>query len=126
MSECERRATSVSRKVDLWLKCRLLKKLSGKTFGGVISGVEEFGIFVELDHYCVSGLIHVSDLGDDYYVAQGPVMQGTRSGVEYGLGDRLQVVVVSVDVELCRIDLIEAKPRQKRYEFRRGKLKFHR
>ena len=126
LSECERRATSVSRKVDLWLKCRLLKKLSGKTFGGVISGVEEFGIFVELDHYCVSGLIHVSDLGDDYYVAQGPVMQGTRSGVKYSLGDRLQVVVVSVDVELCRIDLIEAKPRQKRHEFRRGKLKFHR
>ena len=126
LSDCERRATSVSRKVDLWLKCRLLKKMSGKTFGGVISGVEEFGIFVELDHYCVSGLIHVTDLGDDYYVAQGPVMQGTRSGVEYRLGERLQVVVVSVDVELCRIDLIESKPRQKRHEFRRGKLKFHR
>ncbi|MYD46211.1 MAG: VacB/RNase II family 3'-5' exoribonuclease [Gammaproteobacteria bacterium] len=126
LSECERRATSVSRKVDHWLKCRLLKKMSGKTFGGVISGVEEFGIFVELDHYCVSGLIHVTDLGDDYYVAQGPVMQGTRSGVEYRLGERLQVVVVSVDVELCRIDLIESKPRQKRHEFRRGKLKFHR
>lgn len=126
LSECERRATSVSRKVDLWLKCRLLKKLSGKTFGGVIAGVEEFGIFVEIDHYCVSGLIHVSDLGDDYYVAQGSEMQGTRSGVKYSLGDRLQVVVVSVDVELGRIDLIEAKPRQKRHEFRRGKLKFHR
>lgn len=126
LSECERRATSVSRKVDLWLKCRLLKKMSGKTFGGVIAGVEEFGIFVELDHYCVSGLIHVSDLGDDYYVAHGSVMQGTRSGVEYCLGDRLQVVVVSVDVELCRIDLIESKPRQKRHEFRRGKLKFQR
>ena len=126
LSECERRATSVSRKVDLWLKCRLLKKLSGKTFGGVISSVEEFGIFVELDHYCVSGLIHVTDLGDDYYVAQGPVMQGTRSGVEYCLGERIQVVVVSVDVELCRIDLIESKPRQKRHKLRRGKLKFHR
>lgn len=126
LSECERRATSVSRRVDLWLKCRLLKKMVGKTFGGVIAGVEEFGIFVELDHYCVSGLIHVSDLGDDYYVAQGSVMQGTRSGVEYCLGDRLQVVVVSVDVELCRIDLIESTPRQTRHEFRRGKLKFHR
>ena len=126
LSECERRATTVSRKVDLWLKCRLLKRLSGKTFWGVISGVEEFGIFVELDHYCVSGLIHVTDLGDDYYVAQGPVMQGTRSGIEYCLGERLQVVVVSVDVELGRIDLIESKPRQKQHEFRRGKLKFRR
>ncbi|MXZ44910.1 MAG: VacB/RNase II family 3'-5' exoribonuclease [Gammaproteobacteria bacterium] len=126
LSECERRATSVTRKVDLWLKCRLLKKLSGKTFNGVISGVEEFGIFVELDHYCVSGLIHVTDLGDDYYISVGPVMQGTRSGIDYRLGDRLKVVVVSVDVELGRIDLIEAKPRQKQHEFRRGKLKFHR
>ena len=126
LSDCERRASSVSRKVDRWLKCRLLRKMRGKTFGGAIAGVEEFGIFVELDHYCVSGLIHVSDLGDDYYVANGSVMQGTRSGVEYRLGDRLKVVLVSVDVEFGRIDLIESKPRHKRHEFRRGKLKFHR
>ena len=126
LSECERRATSVSRKVDLWLKCKLLEKMKGKTFNGVVSGVEEFGIFIELDHYCVSGLIHVTDLGDDYFVASGPVMQGTRSGVEFCLGDRMHVVIVSVDVELGRIDLIESKPRQKRHRYRRGKLKFHR
>lgn len=126
LSECERRATNVSRKVDLWLKCKLLQKMKGKSFGGVISGIEEFGIFVELDHYCVSGLIHVTDLGDDYFVAVGPVMQGTRSGVEYCLGDRLKVVIVSVDVEWGRIDLIEARPRTKRHEYRRGKLKFKR
>lgn len=125
LSECERRAASVCRKVDSWLKCKLLKKMIGKTFGGIISGVEEFGIFVELDHYCVSGLIHVTDLGDDYFVSSGPVMQGTRSGVEYCLGDRLKVVIVSVDIELGRIDLIESKPRKKQHEYRRGKLKFN-
>lgn len=126
LSVCERRASSVSRKVDSWLKCKLLKKMRGKTLVGVIAGVEEFGIFVELDHYSVSGLIHVTDLGDDYFVSSGPVMQGTRSGIEYRLGDRLKVVIVSVDVELGRIDLIESKPRRKRREFRRSKLTIHR
>lgn len=124
LSECERRAAGVSRKVDSWLKCKLLQKMVGKTFGGIISGVEEFGIFVELDHYCVSGLIHVSDLGDDYFVANGSVMQGTQSGIKYGLGNRIKVVIVSVDVELGRIDLIESKPRKKRHKYRQGKLRF--
>ena len=126
LSECERRAAGVSRKVDLWLKCRLLTKMKGKTFGGVIAGVEEFGIFVELDHYYVSGLIHVTDLGDDYFVSHGPVLQGKRSGIKFCLGDRLQVVIVSVNVELGRIDLIESKSRQKKHKFQRGKLKFRR
>lgn len=124
LSECERRAASVCRKVDSWLKCKLLQKLIGKNFVGVISGIEEFGIFVELDHYGVSGLIHVSDLGDDYFVTCGSVMQGTRSGIEYRLGDRLKVVIVSVDISLGRIDLIESKPRKVRHKYRRGKLKF--
>lgn len=100
--------------------------MTGKTFNGVIAGVEEYGIFVELDHYSVSGLIHVSDLGDDYFVAHGPVMQGNHTGIEYSLGDRIKVVIVSVNVELGRVDLIEAKPRHQRHVYRRGKLKFTR
>lgn len=108
LSDCERRADTVSRKVEDWLKCSLLAQMVGKIFVGFIVTIEDFGVFVELDSYNVSGLIHISDLGDDFFIVKGAKIEGSRKGQVFTLGDRLEVQLIGVDVELCRVDLIEA------------------
>ena len=109
LSKRERRAEIVSRRVDGWLKCVLLKKHVGKSFWGYVVSVEDFGLFVELDDYYIAGLIHISDLGNEYFTHQGSVLRGEASNKTYRLGERLNVVVVNVDVEGKKIDLLESE-----------------
>ncbi len=63
----ERRAEAVSWGVDGWLKCEYIADRVGEVFDGVIMGVTEFGLFVELSGFYVQGLLHVSELGSDYF-----------------------------------------------------------
>ena len=79
-SSCERRAISVERRVEGWLKASLLKSKLGEVISGVVAGVREFGLFVELDGYYISGLLHVSNLPDDYYSFFGGELRGESSG----------------------------------------------
>jgi predicted RNA-binding protein with RPS1 domain len=82
----------------------------GETFAGTIAAVVPFGVFVALDEVYVEGLVHVSELGEDYfqYDSTRHQMLGERTGKRYRLGDRLQVKLVKADLETGRIDFVLA------------------
>jgi ribonuclease R len=105
-SMTERRADDATRDVESWLKCFYMRDHLGNVFEGTISSVTGFGLFVALDNLYVEGLVHVSELGADYYHydAAKHQMLGERSGKRYRLGDRVKVKVVRVDMESTKID----------------------
>jgi len=107
-SETERRADEASRDVENWLKCFYMQDHVGETFGGRVTGVTGFGIFVTLDEYFVDGLVHISELGRDYFTfdATRHVLLGERTGKRYRLADRLRVKLVRVDLETRKMDLV--------------------
>lgn len=104
----ERRADEASRDVEAWLKCYFIKDKLGEHFSGTVSGVVPFGIFVQLDDLYIEGLVHVTDLGSDYYHFDEVrhELRGERSGVRYQLTDRVTVQVSRVDLDSRQIDLV--------------------
>ena len=102
----ERRADDATRDVSAWLKCYYMKDRVGDIFPGSVSGVTAFGAFVALDEVYVEGLLHVSELGSDYYHfdAAKHQLMGERTRKRYRLGDRVSVKVVRVDLDTSRID----------------------
>ncbi|QMT33140.1 ribonuclease R [Conchiformibius steedae DSM 2580] len=116
-SMCERRADDASRDVESWLKTYYMLDKIGEVFGGKVSGVASFGIFVTLDDVHVEGSVHVSDLGEDYFHFRPEIMAmvGERSGVRFGMGDRVTVQVARADLESSRIELVlhhETRPKR--------------
>jgi ribonuclease R len=109
-SMTERRADDATRDVDTWLKCYYMQDKIGESFDGTISGVAGFGIFVALDSVYVEGLVHISELGNDYFHYDEVKHQllGERSGARYRLADRIRVTLVRVDMESARIDFVLA------------------
>ncbi len=103
----ERRADEASRDVEAWLKCYFMQDKLGEEFSGIITGVTTFGIFVQLDQLFVEGLVHVTDLGADYFQYDDArhELRGDRTGKRYQLTDRVNVQVVRVDLESRKIDL---------------------
>ncbi|WP_345798416.1 ribonuclease R [Castellaniella sp. MT123] len=106
LSARERRADDASRDVEAWLKCWFVREHVGEVFSGRISGVTSFGVFVTLDTLYVDGLVHISELGSDYFQYNEALneLRGERTGFRYQLGDALQVQVSRVDLEARRID----------------------
>ena len=102
----ERRADEASRDVEAWLKCRYMREHLGEEFAGTVSSVTSFGLFVTLDALYVEGLIHITELGGEYYrfdeVRQE--LRGERSGVRYSVGSRVRVQVSRVDLDGRKID----------------------
>jgi ribonuclease R len=109
-SETERRADDASRDVESWLKCFYMQDHVGGVFEGTVTGVTAFGLFVMLDNYYVDGLVHISELGRDYFRfdASRHLLLGERSGQRYRLADRIRVKLVRVDLETRKIDLVPA------------------
>jgi len=105
-SQTERRADDATRDVEAWLKCFYIRDHLGSTFEGTVSSVTGFGIFVALDDLYIEGLVHVSELGTDYFHFEPTKHQmlGERTGKRYRLGDRVRVKVVRVDMESAKID----------------------
>ena len=105
-SMTERRADDATRDVTNWLKCFYMQDRIGEVFEGTVAGVTSFGLFVALDGVYVEGLLHVTELGNDYfhYDKARHEMAGERTGVRYRLGDRLSVKLVRVDLETTKID----------------------
>lgn len=105
-SMTERRADDATRDVVAWLKCYYMQDKLGEEFEGVISAVVSFGVFVALNDVFVEGLVHVSELGQDYFHfdAARHQMLGERTGKRYRLGDKVRVQVARVDLETTRID----------------------
>ncbi len=110
-SETERRADDASRDVENWLKCFYMQDHVGGIYEGTITGVTAFGLFVMLDDYYVDGLVHISELGRDYYryEANRHLLLGERTGKRYRLADRIRVKLVRVDLETRKIDLVPAE-----------------
>ena len=102
----ERRADDATRDVEAWLKCFYMRDHLGSVFNGTVSSVTGFGLFVALDDIYTEGLIHVSELGSDYFHfdVTKHQMLGERTGKRYRLGDRVRVKVVRVDMESTKID----------------------
>jgi ribonuclease R len=102
----ERRADDASRDVEAWLKSWYMRERVGETYTGSISAVVPFGIFVVLDDLFVEGLVHVSELGSEYFQFNEPMheLRGERTGLRYRLADRVSVQVARVDLEARRIE----------------------
>ncbi|HEV8689472.1 MAG TPA: RNB domain-containing ribonuclease, partial [Ideonella sp.] len=102
----ERRADEASRDVEAWLKCRYMREHLGEEFAGTVSAVTSFGLFVTLDALYVDGLVHITELGGEYYrfdeVRQE--LRGERTGIRYAIGARVRVQVSRVDLDGRKID----------------------
>ena len=107
-SMTERRADEATRDVVTWLKCFYMRDRVGESFAGSISAVTGFGIFVALDDVYIEGLVHVSELGRDYFNFDPArhLLLGSRTGRRFRLGDRLRVKLARVDLERMRIDFL--------------------
>jgi ribonuclease R len=102
----ERRADEASRDVEAWLKCRFMRDRLGEEFSGTVVAVTSFGLFVQLDELYVEGLVHISELGADYYHFDEVrnQLRGERAGLVYSMGYRVRVQVSRVDLDARKID----------------------
>src|SRR5690348_14977967 len=105
-SQRERRAEEAERDVDERFKCAWMEKHIGSEFDGVVTGVTSFGLFVELDESKVSGLVHISQLVNDYYHfdAVRKLLKGERTGAQFRLGDHVRIQVLRASMEDRKVD----------------------
>ncbi len=106
-SMTERRADAAGYQVQDWLKCEYMKDKVGDEYTGTVTAVTNFGLFVELTDIYIEGLVHVTELSNDYYHFDSVhhILKGERRGQVYGMGDTVNVKVVRVDIEARKIDL---------------------
>ncbi|HEY9223068.1 MAG TPA: ribonuclease R [Variovorax sp.] len=102
----ERRADEASRDVEAWLKCKYMREHLGEEYGGVVSAATTFGIFVTLDAMYVEGLVHITELGGEYFKfdEMRQELRGERTGIRYAIGTRVRVQVSRVDLDGRKID----------------------
>ena len=117
----EKRAEEATRDVEAWLKCQYMEQHLGDEFDGVITGVTNFGVFVQITELMTDGLVHVTSLANDYYKydAGSQKLVGERSGHTYSLGEEMRIRVERVDMETRKIDFrpvteTSPKPQKKR------------
>ncbi len=110
-SQTERRADEASRSVMSWLKCNYMLQHVGEEFDGTITTVTDFGLFVTLNALYVDGMLHISQLGEDYFMFD-PLSQslvGQNHGERFGLGDQVRIKVLAVHLEDRKIDFALVK-----------------
>ena len=102
----ERRADEASRDVEAWLKCRFMRDHLGEEFAGTVTAVTSFGLFITLDELYVEGLVHITELGGEYFRFDEARqdLRGERSGLRYTVGSRVRVQVSRVDLDGRKID----------------------
>ncbi len=102
----ERRADEASRDVEAWLKCKYMYEHLGEEYSGVVTSATSFGLFVTLDAMYVEGLVHITELGGEYFrfdeVRQE--LRGERTGIRYAIGTRVDIQVSRVDLDGRKID----------------------
>jgi len=115
LSERERRASEAERELVEWKKVRFMAARVGEAFSGYVTGVQAFGLFVELEEIYVQGLVHVSSMTDDYYrfLEKAHLLKGENTGKAYRLGDRVEVQVVRADLDRRQVDfaLVDVRER---------------
>jgi len=102
----ERRADEASRDVEAWLKCKYMREHLGEEYSGVVTAVTGFGLFVTLDSLYVEGLVHITELGAEYFRFDEArqELRGERTGIRYAIGTRVQIQVSRVDLDGRKID----------------------
>ncbi len=102
----ERRADEASRDVEAWLKCKYMREHLGEEYSGVVSAAMGFGIFVTLDAMYVEGMVHITELGGEYFKFDEArqELRGERTGIRYAIGSRVRVQVSRVDLDGRKID----------------------
>lgn len=114
-SATEQRAEQAERELLQWKKTRMLAGRVGEVFSGRVTGVQPFGLFVQLDDFLVDGLVPVASLPDDYYlhVPERQSLVGERTGRSFALADAVRVRLVGISEEHRGLDLeLEAGGRQ--------------
>jgi ribonuclease R len=102
----ERRADEASRDVEAWLKCKYMHQHLGEEYSGVVTAATSFGIFVTLDAMYVEGLVHITELGGEYFRFDEArqELRGERTGTRYAIGTRVRIQVSRVDLDGRKID----------------------
>ncbi len=102
----ERRADEASRDVEAWLKCKFMREHLGEEYSGVVTAATGFGIFVTLDALYVEGLVHITELGGEYFRFDEArqELRGERTGIRYAIGTKVLVQVSRVDLDGRKID----------------------
>ncbi|HUG98312.1 MAG TPA: ribonuclease R [Gammaproteobacteria bacterium] len=122
-SATERRADEATREAMDWLKCEFMQDRVGEEFDVLVTGVVDFGLFVQIPEFQIDGLVHISSLGDDYY-QRDPVhhrLIGERTGRVFRLSDRLRVRLLRVSLEDRKIDFELAEEPEQAAKGRRGR-----
>jgi ribonuclease R len=122
-SATERRADEATREAMDWLKCEFMQDRVGEEFDVLVTGVVDFGLFVQIPEFQIDGLVHVSSLGGDYY-QRDPVHQrliGEHTGRVFRLSDRLRVRLLRVSLEDRKIDFELAEDTEQVVMGRRGR-----
>lgn len=115
-SERESVAQEAERASTKMKQAQFMTRHLGDEFDGIVSGVVSFGIFVEIPQFMVEGLVHISDLADDYYIFEERAyrLKGQNSGRIYRLGDEVRVKVVRADAGERVLDFVLVdEPRKK-------------
>ena len=122
-SAAERRADDASYEVEKWLKTYFMRDKVGEVFAATVSGMTHFGLFATLDEIYIDGMIHISDLGQDYFHYRPELMAlvGERTRRRYTIGDKIQVQVAKADLDTCRVDLVLADEEMGKNKKRRKK-----
>ncbi|MFM2426633.1 MAG: ribonuclease, partial [Pseudomonadota bacterium] len=102
----ERRADEASRDVEAWLKCKFMREHLGEEYSGVVTSATGFGLFITLDAMYVEGLVHITELGGEYFRfdEMRQELRGERTGIRYGIGSRVRIQVSRVDLDGRKID----------------------
>lgn len=110
-SDMERKATEAERLSIRLKQIEYMKQHLGDDFDGIISGVTSFGMFIEIPENLVEGMIHLSELSDDYYIYDENRMAlvGKRTRRIYRMGDKIRIKVAKVSPEKKRIDFMLVK-----------------
>ena len=105
-SDNERRANEATRDAEFALKCEYMLDKIGNSYDAKVTGVVQFGLFVELTEHFVEGLIHITNLPKDYYVFDPKTHQlvGENRGITFGLNDKIRIEVSRVDMDERKID----------------------
>lgn len=103
-SQQSRQADEVSREVENWLKCQYMEQFKGDSFAATISGVTNFGFFVELEQFAAEGLVHISNLASDDFKFDAGKQQLSNSKHSFVLGDKVNVVLNTVDLQQRKMD----------------------
>jgi ribonuclease R len=108
LNDREKLAEDAEKDLEGLRKAEKMKERTGKVFEGLITGVQSYGFFVEIEDLLVEGLVHVSSLKDDWYEyrSRQSCLVGRKNRIAYRLGDRVEVEVKSVDYYRQQIDLV--------------------